>query len=217
LSSYYPVFLKLSGRRCVVVGGGQVALRKVQTLLKCGARVEVVSPDVCAGLEELNSRRKISIIRRGYKHGDIGRAFLAIAATGDTDINTEVEQEAEQRGVPVNIVDNRELSSFIVPSFLRRGDITIAVSTAGRSPALARRIRTRLEKDIGIEYAALAEIVDEVRSEIKKKGIQIGPDDWQEAMDVDSMIELLKKGERQKAKNLLLKNLKKPGDKQTEE
>jgi siroheme synthase-like protein len=199
------------------VGGGQVALRKVQALLQCGARVEVVSPDVCAGLEELASRCKISIVRRGYQHGDTGGAFLVIAATGDTNVNTKVEQEAEQTGVPVNIVDNMELSSFIVPSYLRRGDVTIAVSTAGRSPALAHRIRTRLEKDIGVEYAALAEIVDEVRSEIKKQGIATVPEDWQKAMDIDSMIELLKKGEREKAKNLLLKNLKSPGDKPPEE
>jgi siroheme synthase-like protein len=199
------------------VGGGLVALRKVQTLLQCGATVEVVSPEVCTGLEELATRRKINIVLRKYRHGDIGGAFLAISATGDTVVNTKVAQEAEQRGVPVNVVDNREFSSFIVPSYLRRGDVTIAVSTAGRSPALARRIRTRLEKDIGVEYAALAEIVDEVRSEIKKKGMEIGTEDWQDAMDVDSMIELLKKGEREKAKNLLLKNLKSPGDKQPEE
>ncbi|MHB8085830.1 MAG: precorrin-2 dehydrogenase/sirohydrochlorin ferrochelatase family protein [Dehalococcoidia bacterium] len=217
MSSYYPVFLKLSGRRCIVIGGGQVALRKVQTLLQCGARVEVVSPVVCAGLEELNSRRKISIVSRDYRHGDLRGAFLAIAATGDTSVNTKIEQEAEQTGVPVNIVDNKELSSFIVPSFLRRGDVTIAVSTAGRSPALARRIRTRLEKDIGVEYAALAEIVDEVRNEIKKKGIEIGTEVWQSAMDIDSMVGLLKKGEREKAKNLLFKNLKGHGTKQTEE
>jgi siroheme synthase-like protein len=217
LSSYYPVFLKLNGRRCVVIGGGQVALRKVQSLLQCGARVEVVSPEVCPALEELNSRRKISVVGRCYRHGDLHGAFLAIAATGDTSVNTKIEQEAEQIGVPVNIVDNKELSSFLVPSFLRRGDVTIAVSTAGRSPALARRIRTRLEKDIGVEYAALAEIVDEVRSEIKKKGIEIGAEDWQSAMDVDSMIELLKKGEREKAKNLLLKNLEGQGTKQAKE
>ena len=217
MNSYYPVFLKLSGRRCVVIGGGEVALRKVQSLLQCGARVEVVSPEVCAGLEELASRHKISIVRRGYKHGDIGGACLAIAAAGDAGINARVEQEAELRGVLVNIVDNRELSTFIVPSYLRRGDVTVAVSTAGRSPALARRIRSRLEKDIGIEYAELAEIVDEVRSEVKKQGIAIGPDGWQNAMDVDSMIELLKKGQREKARDLLLKNLKIPRGKQPED
>ncbi|HUU08288.1 MAG TPA: hypothetical protein VMW61_02065, partial [Dehalococcoidales bacterium] len=110
--------------------------------------------------------------------------------------------------VLVNVVDDAQNSDFIVPSCLRRGDVTIAVATAGRSPALARKIRTRLEKDFGEEYAALAQLIDEVRAEVKKRGITVGGDDWQEALDLDELTKLLRKGEREKARALILSRLK---------
>ena len=204
---YYPVFLNVAGRRCMVAGGGQVALRKVQKLLECGAIVEVVSPRLCAGLEELAACGAITVGRRAYKRGDIGGAFLAVAATGNSKTNGRIEREANSKGVLLNVVDDIELSSFIVPSYLRRGDITIAVSTAGHSPALARRIRARIEKEIGPEYALLAEIAGEVRRDAREKGIRPGRGGWQKALDIDSMLDLMKKGQRLKAKRLLVKNI----------
>lgn len=205
--SYYPVFLKVSGRRCVVVGGGQVALRKVKTLLEQGAGVVVISPDICPELIELAEAGQIEALCRSYRTGDLKDAFIAIAATDDNETNLQVVKEARDRVVLVNVVDDAENSDFIVPSYLRRGDVTIAVSTAGRSPALARKIRTRLEKDFGDEYSSIALLMDEVRAEVRQRGIKLNGDDWQEAIDLDLLIDLMKKGDSAKAKAVLLGNL----------
>jgi siroheme synthase-like protein len=204
---YYPIFLNIRGKRCVVVGGGLVALRKVKALLEHEANVEVISPELCPELSQLAKSRAIQVLQKNYNGGDLQGAFIAIAATDDGEINNKVAEEARAKGVLVNVVDDSEHSDFIVPSQLRRGDITIAVSTAGKSPALARKIRTRLEKDFGTEYASLALLVDEVRSELKRQGIKINGYSWQEAIDLDVLIELLRTGQDEKAKATLLANL----------
>lgn len=205
---YYPIFLSISGKKCVVIGGGQVALRKVRTLLEHGASVEVVSPDLCSELSQLAESGEIRVLQRSYRAGDLQDAVIAIAATNDSNTNLEVVKEARKRGVLVNVVDDAESSDFIAPSYMRRGDITIAVSTGGRSPALARKIRTRLEKDFGDEYASLALLLDEVRAEVKRQGIKVNGDAWQETLDLDLLSDLLRKGNSEKAKAILLNNLK---------
>ncbi len=209
MSPYYPVFLNIEGKKCVVVGGGQVALRKVKALLEHKASVAVISPDLCPELNGLAESGAICVSRRSYQAGDLAGALIAIAATDDRRINLRISKEAKKTGVLVNVVDDADNSDFIVPSRICRGDVVIAISTAGKSPALARKIRTRLEKDFGEEYAALARLIDEVRAELKQAGIKVDGDDWQEALDLDLLIGLLKKGESQKAKALLLNNLKK--------
>lgn len=191
----------------MVVGGGLVALRKVKALLEHEASVKVISPELCPELSQLAKSRAIQVLQKNYNGGDLQGAFIAIAATDDGEINNKVAEEARAKGVLVNVVDDSEHSDFIVPSQLRRGDITIAVSTAGKSPALARKIRTRLEKDFGTEYASLALLVDEVRSELKRQGIKINGYSWQEAIDLDVLIELLRTGQDEKAKATLLANL----------
>ena len=191
----------------MVVGGGPVALRKVNILLEHEANVEVISPELCPELSQLAKSRAIQVLQKNYNGGDLQGAFIAIAATDDGEINNKVAEEARAKGVLVNVVDDSEHSDFIVPSQFRRGDITIAVSTAGKSPALARKIRTRLEKDFGTEYASLALLVDEVRSELKRQGIKINGYSWQEAIDLDVLIELLRTGQDEKAKATLLANL----------
>ncbi len=207
--TYYPVFLNISGKRCVVVGGGQVALRKVRTLLEHGASVEAISPELCPELIELAKSGQIRTFRRHYQEGDLQDAIIAIAATDDNNTNLEVVKEARRKAVLVNVVDDAECSDFIVPSYMRRGDVTIAISTAGRSPALARKIRTRLEKDFGDEYASLALLLDEVRAEVKRQGIKVNGDAWQEALDLDLLGDLLRRGDNERAKAILLSNLKK--------
>ncbi len=206
--AYYPVSLNIKGRKCVVVGGGEVALRKVRALLEHGARVTVISPNLSPELIQLARHGEIEALNREYRAGDLKDSFVAIAATDDSDTNRRIVREAKNKTVLVNVVDDAENSDFIVPSCLRRGDVTIAVATAGRSPALARKIRTRLEKDFGEEYAALALLLDEVRAELKKKGITVGGDDWQAALDLDKLTELLRKGEKEKARALILSKLK---------
>lgn len=207
-SPYYPVFLDIKGKKCAVVGGGQVALRKVRTLLEHEASVEVISPALCSELNKLSKSGEIRVLRKDYQAGDLQGAFIAIAATDNSEINLAVVKDARNRGILVNVVDCAENSDFILPSYLRRGDVIIAISTSGRSPALARRIRSRLEKDFGDEYASLALLIDEVRAEIKLEDINVNGDDWQKAIDLDLMINLLKKGNREEAKAVLLRNLR---------
>ncbi len=206
-SPYYPVFLSLSGKRCVIVGGGQVALRKVRTLLEHRANVEVISPELCSGLGQLAESGEIHVLHREYQTGDLRGVFVAIVATNDSETNLKVAKEARRNAVLVNVVDDAENSDFILPSYVRRGDVTIAISTAGRSPALARKIRTRLEKDFGDEYASLALLINEVRARVKHQGIRVDGDAWQEALDLDLLIELLRSGDNEKARAILFSSL----------
>jgi len=206
--AYYPISLNVRGRKCVVVGGGEVALRKVKALLEHGANVEVISPDLCPELTRLAGTGEISARNHAYETGDLAGAFLTIVATDDAEINQQVAKEARSKAILVNVVDDAENSDFILPSYLRREGLTVAVSTAGQSPALARKIRTRLEKEIDDQYGALTRLIGEVRAEIKQEGMKIADDHWQEALDIDLLLGLLKKGERDKAKDILLSRLK---------
>lgn len=206
--SYYPVFLNISGQKCVVVGGGQVALRKVKALLECGANVEVISPALGSELNKLAETGEINVLPRNYQAGDLQGALMAVAATNDRHINQEVVKEARRSRILANTVDGAEDSDFIVPSYLQRGNITIAISTAGSSPALARKIRNKLAKDFGDEYASLALLIEAVRRQLRQQGIKVNSDNWQKALDLDLMIDLLKKGETRKAESVLVSNLK---------
>ncbi len=191
-----------------MVGGGQVALRKVRTLLEHGASVAVISSDLCSEMNKLADSGEIGVLQRSYQPGDLQDAVIAIAATNDTNTNLEVAKEARRKAVLVNMVDDPKDSDFIAPSYIRRGDVTIAISTGGRSPALARKIRTKLEGDFGDEYAPLALLINEVRAEVKRQRIKVNGKAWQEALDLDLMIDLLRRGDNGKAKAILLSNLK---------
>jgi siroheme synthase-like protein len=207
LSPYYPIFLNISGRRCVVIGGGQVARRKVGTLLEHRADVTVICADFCPELGELAEKGQVRLLHREYRTGDLKAAFMAIAATNDSDTNLKVAKEARRAGVLLNVVDDAGNSDFILPSYLRRGEVTIAVSTAGRSPALARKIRTRLAREFGDEYASLARLISEVRAEVKRQGIKVDGGAWQAALDLDLLSDLVRRGDHEKAKTILLSNL----------
>ncbi len=206
--AYYPVFLNVKGKKCVVIGGGQIALRKVRALLNHGADVEIISPDLCPELAKLAESGRIPVLTREYQTGDLENTFVVITATDNGEINQRVVAEARRSAVLVNAVDDAVNSDFIVPSYLRRGEVTIAVSTGGKSPALARKIRSRLEKELGDEYALLVDLVSEVRTEVRQQKIKIDGDGWQEALDLDLLLDLLRKGEKEKAKATLLNNLK---------
>jgi precorrin-2 dehydrogenase/sirohydrochlorin ferrochelatase len=204
---YYPLFLNISGKRCVVAGGGDVALRKVRVLLEHGANVVVISPDLCSGLAGIVDNSHIQVHRRPYRQGDLNDAFIAIAATDSKEVNLEIMKEAHDKAVLINIVDDAENSDFIVPAHMRREDIAIAISTAGKSPALARKIRTKLEKEFGEEYVDLGKLIGEARFEIKKQGLKISNDVWQQSLDLDTLTDLLKKGDREKARAFLYNKL----------
>jgi siroheme synthase-like protein len=204
---YYPLYLDLHGKKCLLVGGGNIALRKAPMLLECGAKVTVVSPRICAGLGKLADSGSISVIRRPYREGDLAGASVAIVATSSRKTNALAAAEAGNSKILVNVVDDPQLSDFIVPSILRRGNIAISISTGGMSPALARKIRTRLQKEFGPEYSKIALLVHQVRSELKKQNIRATGRVWQQAIDLNELEELVRKGESAKARLTLLSRL----------
>lgn len=154
---YFPAFLDLRGRRCLVVGGGEIGERKVRALLDCGAEVTVVSPSLTPGLAALATGGSLHWRPRAFRKVDARGCTLVIAASGVATVDAAVAAEARRRGVLVNVVDRPAQCDFIFPSVLRRGHLQIAVSTGGRSPALAREIRKRLEPQFGPEYARLVD------------------------------------------------------------
>jgi len=165
---YYPVFLDLRGRPCVVVGGGEVAERKVSALLRAGARVRVVSPQFTARLARLAAQKKISVARRRYRKEDLKRAFLVFAATDDPVTQRAVREHAQAAGALVNVADDREHSAFLVPASFARGDLHVAISTSGASPALARLLRQQLQARLGREYRAHVRWLREARKKVLK-------------------------------------------------
>ena len=162
-SPLYIACLLLDGRPCLVVGGGPVALEKIEGLLYCGAEVTVVAPSAVPEIRTLAERGRIAWLEREYESNDVGHCRLAVAATSDTDLNRRVHADAEARGVFVNVADVPELCSFILPAVVRNDPIAIAISTAGASPALAQRMKREMTHQFGPEYSRLAVLLDEVR------------------------------------------------------
>ena len=199
--TFYPVFLNLRGRRAVVIGGGAVAEQKVLGLLAAGAHVTVVSPETTPRLEELAAAGGIDLRRRPYRTGDLAGAWLAIAGTDDRAANAQVWAEAEREGVLLNAVDDLDHCSFIAPAIHREGDITVAVSTAGKSPALAARLRQRVARLVGPAEARLCELLGALRPELAARV----PDSrartalWYRLVDSD-VIEFVRRGDMEGAR-----------------
>lgn len=162
MTTGYPAILLLDGRLGVVIGGGKIAARKVQSLRDAGARVRVVAPSITPGLRALDS---VEIVMRAYAPGDLSGAAIAIAATGDETVNRAVYEEAVALGIPVNAVDDLAHCTFIAPSIIRRGEMLIAISTGGRGPALAVRLRERIEAMIGEGDAQMLRVLGALRDE----------------------------------------------------
>lgn len=203
---YYPIFLDMAGRSCVVIGGGAVAEHKVEGLLQVGAHVTVVSPDLTSKLAFLVSQGRVRHVAHPYQAGDLQGYALAFAASGDYGVNAGVTREGRERGVWVNAADDPAHCDFILPSVLRRGELVVAVATGGTSPALSRAIREELENYFTEDYAALAQIVAEVRQELKQKSSLPGPEAWHRALN-DELRRLLREGNEEKAKAYLLERL----------
>jgi precorrin-2 dehydrogenase / sirohydrochlorin ferrochelatase len=165
LMRYLPVFVDLTDRACVVVGGGQVAARKIALLLEAGARVRVIAPRIGPETERLRESvgARLEILRRGYRSSDLDGAVIAFAATDDPELHDLIARDARERGVWLNVADEPERCSFVMPAVARRGPVTIAVSSSGTSPALARRIRDELDGSLGPEYAEAAELLAALR------------------------------------------------------
>jgi precorrin-2 dehydrogenase/sirohydrochlorin ferrochelatase len=165
----YSLCLKLQGTHCVVIGGGNVARRKVASLIECGARVTVVSPELCEELEMRAQSGEIEAVRREFQPDDLRGARLAIAATNNRAVNESAAAAARQMGVLLNVVDVPDLCDFYVPASVRRGQLEIAVSTTGAFPALAKKLRLEIESKFGPEYGPYIELLEELRQEIKAR------------------------------------------------
>ena len=202
----YPVMLDLTGRPCLVVGGGAVAERKVEGLLAAGARVTVVSPWLSDGLLASASEGRLHWTPRGYRAGDVAGFSLVMVATNDAALNLDVAREARERGVWVNCADDPARCDFTLPSVLRRGSLTVSVSTGGVSPALARVVREELEGLLPPDYADLAAIVAEVRRSLRARDAAPAWDAWRDALGPD-VRELIASGRTDEARTRLLERL----------
>jgi siroheme synthase-like protein len=197
-SAQYPVNLIVEGRRCLVVGGGHIAARKVQGLLACGAVVHVIATAVSDDIKAL----PVTVDERPYASGDIAGHRLAIAATDDPAVNRAVFDDGERLGVWVNSADDPMSCSFTLPSVVRRGPLAISVSTGGHSPALATWLRDRIAADVGAEFETLLDLLSQEREALKAAGRSTEGLDWQRAIESD-MLTLIRAGKVHEARERL--------------
>lgn len=204
----YMISLDLSGKTCLVVGGGQVAERKALSLAECGARVKVVSPGLTPRLRELAGKEQILFREGVYNSGDLEGVFLVIGATDSEETNRRVADDCAARNIAVNIVDDPSKGNFFVPASVKRGPLTIAVSTGGKSPLLSRKIREELERLYGPQYALFVDMLGEMRENVinsiadeqKKREVL-------ESLVSDEILDLLKKGRLEQVKERMIKCL----------
>ena len=203
---YFPIYLEMSDRRCLVIGGGELAERKTAGLLAAGAAVTVLSPDVTETIADWLSQKAITVIPRYYQPGDLAEFDLVFVATDDPQVNAVAYREGRSYGIWVNSADDPARCDFILPSVLRRGELTVAVSTAGHSPALARTIREELELYFTPEYESLAALAAEVRKELLQRSVSVPFEAWRRALSGD-VRQFLMRGDYVRAKNQLLYEL----------
>jgi siroheme synthase-like protein len=200
MSVYFPVLLDLEGKRCVVVGGGWGTVERVRSLLDAGAEVTLISPTAFQEVEQLASDGRIQWHAREYQPGDLDAAFLAIACPSDRARNAEIWAEAEARGIPVNAVDDPPHCSFIFPAIHRQGDLVVAVSSGGKSPALASRLRDRIARELGPGYGQFLHLLGQLRPEVTERfpGFERRREIWYSLVD-SRALDLLDAGEPEAA------------------
>jgi len=204
--SYFPIFVEMKRRRCLVIGGGAVAERKIAGLLEAGAILTVISPDMSETIARWSKEKLINFVARRYQPGDLAGHELVFIATNDAEVNATAYNEGRERRVWVNAADDPANCDFILPSVLRRGDLTVAVSSGGGSPALARTIREELEIHLSQEYEQLAKLATEARVELHKRSLNVPFETWRKALSGD-VRQFLMRGELARAKSYLLKEL----------
>lgn len=166
---YYPIFLDIKGRDCLVIGGGAVGARKAAVLEKCGATVKVISDRFSAHFQELETSA-VRLEKKAYERKDVTGMFLVFAATNNADLNRQIKTDASALNILCNVADAPDESDFILPSIVDRGDLTVAVSTSGSSPAMAKKIRQDLERQFGPEYAKLLQLMGNIRKKLLSSG-----------------------------------------------
>lgn len=205
MSFRYPIALDLRGRRCVVLGGDARAEQRVESLLDGEADVVVVAPEFSEGLERLGASGRVELIRRDYAPGDLAGALVALAVTEDPKVRAAAFSEAEERRVLLNSLDDVAHCHFAVPAVVRRGDLTVAISTAGKAPALAKRLRQDLSELLGEELGTLVEVLTEVRAEALRER-RVDFDTWARRWEValgEGLVELVVAGRLEEAKAAL--------------
>ena len=203
---YYPIYLDIDKQPVIVIGGGEIAFRKIEVLLDAGARVTVISPNLYPDLAKLVDQKEVQHISRTYQPGDLTGYRICFVGTDDTSVNNVVAQEGRDLRVLVNAVDDTKNCDFIMPSVVRQGDLTIAISTAGVSPAAARKIREEFEEKITEDYALLLEVAGDVRQDLRKQQVAIDTEIWNAALD-DHFRSLLIANRTKEAKEYLMSNL----------
>ncbi len=205
---YYPIHLDIKNRNCLIVGGGAVGTRKVKTLLECGARVTVISPDPTPQLARLASEGSVALKKRAYRSDDLGGMFLVIGATDDETLNRQVSKDADQANILCNIADRPEVCNFILPSIVRRGDLVITISTSGKSPALAKQLRQKLETQFGQEYADFLLLMGAIRQKLLSQSHEPEAHKalFNQLIDSD-LIQLMQAGKTEEINSLLYKIL----------
>jgi siroheme synthase-like protein len=198
----YPVNLIVAGRRCVVVGAGRIAARKIDALLAAGADVHVVAPKLGDQVRAWRDQRRITVDERGFDASDLDGAWLATVATDDPDVNHAVFEAGTDRRVWVNSADDPDNCSFTLMSVIRRGDLVVTVGTGGRSPALAAWLKERLTAELGPEYETLLDVLSEAREAMRNDGRSTEDADWKRALD-SGMLDLIRAGRVSEAKELL--------------
>lgn len=200
--AYYPAMLDLAGRDALLVGGGEVAAQKARPLLDAGVRLRIVAPALTASLRACVDAGEARWEEREVRPGDVAGAAVVVCATDRRAVNRTVYEEASAAGIPVNVVDDPELCSFIVPSVVRRGPLQVAISTGGRSPAFAKFMRHRLEEAIGDEYGALAELAGRMRDRAREAGVGYEDRDRIAAEALPRLLDLLRAGRAAEAEAL---------------
>ncbi len=206
MTTYYPVFLDLKGKRCVIFGGGALAEGKIAKLRDSGAKITVVSPHVTPGIQAAAQQGELNWQAREYQCGDLAGAFLGIAATNVRSVNQLIYQEAENLSVLLNVVDEPSQCTFIAPSIVNRGPVTVAISTGGASPALARKLRESLGASQALEWADMAGVLSQARKHVKKQGAVVDPQRWQCCMTPE-LLEMAQRGQDEEALSALLSRL----------
>jgi siroheme synthase-like protein len=206
MPAYYPVFLNLEGKRCVIIGGGTIAEGKISKLKETGAQVTIISPDATPAIQKMAKKGVVEWTARKYQTGDLEGAFLGIAATDVRQVNQQIFQEAEELGVVLNVVDDAELCAFIAPSIVERGPVTVAISTGGASPALARKLREAIAEAPALEWADLANVLSKARKQIKKRGVAVDPQRWQCCLTPD-LLSLAQAGKDEQALEQIMSTL----------
>jgi len=197
---YYPIYIDIENREVVIIGGGNVCARKAETMMKYGARVTVVAPELTGEIETWAREERLSVKRKRYDHGDLEGANIVIASTDDTSVNEQIAADCRARRIPVNVVDVTPLCEFIIPAIVESGSIQIAVSTGGKSPAIARTLKEDLQRFIGPEYAEVNDVLATLRDGAKATlPTDVDRKRFFDGIIAAGILEMLRNGERREA------------------